>query len=65
MSAGHRRSQVAAEPQLTEQVPVQVTWQVAPAAQETLPLAPTVTLQVDSPAQLTLHDWPQVPVHSL
>jgi hypothetical protein len=39
---GQVRSQVEVLSQLSEQdVPVQVTWQVAPLVQDTLPLAPT------------------------
>jgi hypothetical protein len=44
-SPGHFRSQVEPE-QLTEQAPVQMTWQVAPALQEMLPLFARVALQV-------------------
>ena len=59
------RSQVESELQLTEQEPVQLTWQVAPPVQSTLPLAPTVRSQVEPPAQLALHDSPHAPLHSL
>ncbi len=52
VSPGHLRSQVEPE-QLTEQLPVQVTWQVELEPQETLPLLPTVTVHSDD-SQLTL-----------
>jgi len=52
-------------PQVTEQEPVQVTWQVEPSLHETLPLGPTVTVQVDPPAQSMLHDSSQVPLQTL
>jgi hypothetical protein len=43
---------------------VQVTVQVDPPPQLTLPLSPTVTSQVDPPPQSTLQDAPHSPVHS-
>lgn len=58
-------SQVESSLQLTEQLPLQVIWQVAPSEQVTLLLSPTVSSQVEPPPQSTLHDAPQVPVHSL
>jgi hypothetical protein len=42
--------------QLTEQEPVQVTWQVELPLHETLPLGPTVVVQVELPVQSTLHE---------
>lgn len=45
-----------------EQEPVHWTVQVAPSAQFTLPLGPTVTSQSAPAAQLMLHEFPQVPV---
>jgi len=65
LSAGHSSSQTDPVAQLTEQEPVQVTSQVVPVSHETLPLAPTVTRQVDMPSQVTLHEAPQVPVQTL
>ena len=59
-SDAHSRSQVAFE-QPTEHWPVQVTWQVAPSPQVTLPLWPTVTVQVDLFAHSMVHESPQVP----
>ncbi len=56
MSLAHLRSQVEPE-QLTEQLPVQVTWQVDDEPQETLPLLPTVMLQTLL-SQLTEPDSP-------
>jgi len=41
---------------------VHVTVQVAPAAHDTLPLAPSVTSHA-LPTQLMLHESPQVPLH--
>ncbi len=49
----------------SEQLPVHRMSQVAPSLHETLPLAPTVMSHVEPPEQLTLHDWPHVPLHSL
>lgn len=46
-----------------EHEPVQRTVHVEPAPHDTLPLAPIVTSQSDSPLQLMLHDAPHVPVH--
>jgi hypothetical protein len=77
----HFRVQLESGLQLTEQEPSQTTLQVEPALQDTLPLSPTVTLQVDF-SQLTLplvprvsaqvlelqsalHDLPQLPAQSL
>lgn len=60
VSPGHFRSHVPPV-QLTEQDPVQVTWHVA-SAQLTLPLAPTVMVQVLPLAQDALHDRPHVPL---
>ena len=45
-----------------EQEPVHWTVHVAPAAQSTLPLGPTVTSQSAPAAQLMLHELPHVPV---
>ncbi len=56
------RSQVAPV-QLTEQDAVHSMWQVEPAAQVTLELGPTVAVQVEPPAQLRSHEFPQLPVH--
>ena len=57
-SVGQRRSQVEPE-QLREHEPVQVTWHVAPAEHETLPLAATLTVQAE-PSQVTLPLGPVV-----
>jgi len=54
------RSQVALV-QLTEHEPVQVMWQVALPLQDTLPLAPTVVVQVEFPVQLKLHESRHTP----
>jgi hypothetical protein len=59
-SPAHRRSQVALV-QLTEQLPVQVTWQMELPLHDTLPLAPTVGEQVELPVQSTLHESRQLP----
>ena len=59
-SPEHLRSHVAAV-QLNEHEPVHAIWQVEPPVQEALPLGPNVMAQVDPPAQLRLHDWPQLP----
>jgi hypothetical protein len=58
-------SQVESGLQLTEHDPVQVTVHFEPSLQETLPLAPTVTSQVDPPPQSMLQEAPHSPVHSL
>ena len=50
--------------QATEHEPLHVTWHVEPPVQEMLPLAPSVTLQVDSLLQSMLHDWLQLPEQS-
>jgi len=60
-SPAQRRSQVALV-QLTEQLPVQVTWQIELPLQDTLPLAPTVGAQVEFPVQSTLQDSRQLPL---
>lgn len=65
LSPGQVRSQLALAAQLTEQEPVQVTWQVEPSLQLTLPLLPTVTSQVAPLPQSILHEAPQLPVHML
>jgi len=44
---------------------VQVTVQVEPPPQVTLPLSPTVTAQVEPPPQSMLQEAPHSPVHSL
>lgn len=49
----------------SEHEPAQRTSQVAPLAQVTLPLPPTVRAQSEPPAQLALHDSPHVPEHSV
>ena len=49
----HLRSQVDPESQLSEQLSVQVTWQVAFEPQEMLPLLPSVTVQTEA-SQLML-----------
>jgi hypothetical protein len=64
LSPAQRRSQVALV-QLTEQEPVQVMWQVAFPLHDTLPLAPTVVVQVELPVQSTLHESRQVPEQSV
>jgi hypothetical protein len=60
VSPAQRRSH-AALVQLTEQEPVQVMWQVELPLHETLPLAPTVAVQVELPVQLRLHDSAHAP----
>jgi hypothetical protein len=60
LSPAHRRSQVALV-QLTEQLPVQVTWQMELPLHDTLPLAPTVGEQVELPVQSTLQESRQLP----
>jgi hypothetical protein len=57
----HFNSQLAASAQLIEQLPVHVTLQVDPALHEMLPLAPSVSEQVASSPQSTLHESPQAP----
>jgi hypothetical protein len=64
VSPAHFRSHIESAVQLTEQLPVQVTWQVDPLAQFTLPLGPTVTVQVDVLEQLMLQDSAQLPVQT-
>ncbi len=59
----HSSSQEVAPVQLTEQELVQVTVQLEPAAHETLPLSPTVTLHEEFALQLTLQLLPHEPVH--
>jgi hypothetical protein len=54
---------VAPVAQLTEHEPVHVMEQLVPVAQDTLPLAPTVTSHDEFGLQLTEHDWPHVPEH--
>ncbi len=56
---GHTRSHVPPV-QLTEQLPVHVTWQVA-FVQLTLLLGPTVSSHVVPSVQLALQEVPQVP----
>jgi hypothetical protein len=58
------RSQVALL-QLTEQEPVHVMWQTALPLQVTLPLGPTVVVQVELLAQLRLHESVQAPEQSV
>jgi len=58
-SPGHFREQVLASLQLTEQEPVQVTWQIE-LLQLTLPLAPTVKSQVELALQFRLALAPAV-----
>lgn len=60
LSPAHLRSQVALE-QLTEQEPVQVMWQVALPLHVTLPLGPTVVVQVELLAQFRLHESVHAP----
>jgi len=57
---GHTRSHVPPAPQLTEQLPVHVTWHVA-SVQLTLLLGPTVSSHVAPAAQLALQEVPHVP----
>ncbi len=65
-SLAHLRSQLVLVPeQLSEQLPVQVMWQVAPPLQLTLPLVPTVSVQVDPFVQFGLQEVPQLPVQVL
>ena len=64
LSLGHWRSQVDPPPQLSEQLPTHLMWQVAPPEQSTLALLPTVIAQVDDPVHLRLHDSPHWPVQS-
>lgn len=64
MSPAHRISQVALV-QLTEQEPVQVIWQVELPLHETLPLGPTVVVQVELPVQLKLHESRHSPLHAV
>lgn len=52
-------------PQVTEQSPRQVTWQVDPPVQATRPLAPMVTVHSESPSQLAFPFNPKVKVHLL
>jgi hypothetical protein len=59
-SPAHLRSQVALE-QLTEQDPVHVMWQVALPLHVTLPLGPTVVVQVELLAQFRLHESVHAP----
>ncbi len=61
---GHASSHVEPPPQLTEQLPVHVMWQVAPPEQSTLALGPTVIVHEEVPVHLRLHDEPQAPVQS-
>jgi hypothetical protein len=62
---GHASVHVEPPPQLTEQLPVHVMWQVAPPEQSTLALLPTVIVHIDCPVHLRLHDSPHWPVQSL
>jgi hypothetical protein len=62
-SPAHFRVQVEEE-QLSEQLPVQVTAQVAPAPQEMLPLLPSVAVQFDASHE-TLPLAPTVKLHVL
>lgn len=48
----------------SEHDPVQCNVHIAPPSQLMLPLAPTVTSQVEPPLQLTLQDSPHEPVQS-
>jgi len=65
-SLGHFKSQLVLVPeQLSEQLPVQVMWQVAPPMQLTLLLVPTVRVQVDPFVQFGLQEVPQLPVQVL
>ncbi len=66
LSVGHFSSQTESVEQLTEQGEAeQVTLHVEFPVQDTLPLAPTVTVQVECDAQLIVHEAPHVPVHVL
>ncbi|MBK7534179.1 MAG: hypothetical protein IPI49_02185 [Myxococcales bacterium] len=49
----------------SEQDPSQRTVQVDPPVHPTLPLGPTVRSHSELPAQVTLHDCPQLPVQRL
>jgi hypothetical protein len=60
-SPEHLRSQVALV-QLTEHDPVQITWQVELPLHDTLPLGPTVVVQVEFPLQLKLQESKHAPL---
>ncbi|WP_394846327.1 hypothetical protein LZC95_02540 [Pendulispora brunnea] len=64
-SDAHFKSHFAPGVQSTLHGPVQVTWQVDPGSQPTLPLAPTVTLHVASESQPMMHPSPQEPLQEL
>lgn len=51
--------------QLTLQSCGHVTWQALPAVHETLPLVPTLTSQVASRSQVTLHESAQLPLQAV
>jgi hypothetical protein len=59
------RRQIASGEHASEQESVQRMSQVAPSLHYTLPLAPTVIVHVEPPEQSTLHELPQLPLHSL
>lgn len=58
------KSQLEPPEHATEHEPLHVTWHVEPLVHEMLPLAPSVTVQVDSLLQSMLHDWLQLPEQS-
>ena len=58
----HTSVQLAPAPQLSEQEPVHVMLHVDPGAHVTLPLSPTVAVQLAPVAHCTLHDFPHAPV---
>lgn len=58
----HVSVHVAPDAQDSEHEPLHVMEQVEPAAHVTLPLSPTVAVQLAFAAHSTLHDLPQLPV---
>jgi hypothetical protein len=65
LSPAHLRSQVDPVEQVIEHEPLQTMWQVELPAQLMLPLAPSVTLQVEPESQARLQEAPQLPLQSL
>jgi len=63
-SDGHFRSTFAPGATSTVHGPVHVTWQVDPGSQLTEAWSPTVTVQVASVSQPTMHPGPQEPLQS-
>ena len=65
LSPAHLRSQVDPVEHASEHEPLHTMWQVELPAQLMLPLAPSVTLQVEAESHERLHEAPQLPAQSL